>query len=291
MAPIATNPAATTNAAPPNLAQPLPRAPGPKLAAFMNKAYHADIEFIEELGGGRTAADSRVWKVNIDGSGPYALKLFYFVGSRYLRRDLAAPLNRPLPSDNDYFDYFDPFHCECRAYGRLKEAESENLAVRALGYLFLTADQEAQVSNEIEAYVNSDEIWERTDEHDGAPIRAIVKELVEGDPFQPEHVSVMWDDLERLHELGILVRDVRILNYINGKLIDFSRAWTAPTPAFEYIRKECLEEERRKDPEQLHGAIFDYGRDPCQDWDTNELMPDELWDCVGGSGTDKDPRN
>lgn len=33
-------------------------------------------------------------------------------------------------------------------------------------------------------------------------------------------------DLEDLHELGILINDTHIGNYLESNLIDFSRAWT-----------------------------------------------------------------
>lgn len=36
----------------------------------------------------------------------------------------------------------------------------------------------------------------------------------------------MYTDLESLHALGILVRDIHPGNYLGGKLVDFSQAWT-----------------------------------------------------------------
>lgn len=36
----------------------------------------------------------------------------------------------------------------------------------------------------------------------------------------------MWRDLEDLHTFGILVRDIQFGNYIGGRLVDLSRAWT-----------------------------------------------------------------
>ncbi|KAJ0121618.1 hypothetical protein J7T55_008784 [Diaporthe amygdali] len=36
----------------------------------------------------------------------------------------------------------------------------------------------------------------------------------------------MHNDLESLHALGILVRDIHLYNYLGGKLVDLSRAWT-----------------------------------------------------------------
>ncbi|KAL2147641.1 hypothetical protein VTI28DRAFT_8095 [Corynascus sepedonium] len=64
--------------------------------------------------------------------------------------------------------------------------------------------------------------------HRGLPVRAIVKELMANDgnaaagkPFFPSRLRDLWQDLEDLHRLGILVRDINPGNYIGGKLIDF----------------------------------------------------------------------
>lgn len=61
-------------AALPNPPAPLLRVPGPKLAPFTPTA-HANIDFIKELGDPQIDQDARVWKVLIDGDGPYALKM------------------------------------------------------------------------------------------------------------------------------------------------------------------------------------------------------------------------
>jgi hypothetical protein len=52
---------------------PLPCVPGPKLAPFTSNAQ-ADIEFVEFIGR-ENDADSLVWKVKINGAGPFALKV------------------------------------------------------------------------------------------------------------------------------------------------------------------------------------------------------------------------
>ena len=56
------------------------------------------------------------------------------------------PLHRPNPSPQDFIDYLDPFNCECRAYGRLKQEAREDLAVRVYGYITLTREQEKAVT-------------------------------------------------------------------------------------------------------------------------------------------------
>jgi hypothetical protein len=58
---------------PPSPPVPLPQVPGPKLTPFTPTA-HADIEFIENLGGPNDK-DSQVWEVKINKCGPFALKM------------------------------------------------------------------------------------------------------------------------------------------------------------------------------------------------------------------------
>jgi hypothetical protein len=60
-------------ARPPSPPVPLPCVPGPKLAPFTPTA-HANIEFIESLGR-ENDKDSLVWKVTVNGDGPFALKM------------------------------------------------------------------------------------------------------------------------------------------------------------------------------------------------------------------------
>lgn len=69
------------------------------------------------------------------------------------------PLHRPDPSPQDFIDYLDPFNCECRAYGRLKQERREDLAVRLYGYILLTREQEEAVT------VASGEEWVDWEKH------------------------------------------------------------------------------------------------------------------------------
>ncbi|KAH6634443.1 kinetochore Sim4 complex subunit FTA2-domain-containing protein [Chaetomium sp. MPI-SDFR-AT-0129] len=175
-------------ARPPSPPVPLPCVPGPKLAPFTRTAYADDIEFIQFLGR-ENDVDSLVWKVKINKAGPFALKVFYFWHWDFLRRNQGGDLTRRLASPQLYVDYFDPFNCECRAYGRLKEEKREDLAVRALGYLLFNPQQEIDLAQRVEA----------------------------------------------LHSLGIFVKDTHGGNYLNGKLVDFSRSWTMYHPALDQI--------------------------------------------------------
>ncbi|KAL2192230.1 kinetochore Sim4 complex subunit FTA2-domain-containing protein [Corynascus similis CBS 632.67] len=228
----------------PNRPVPLPRVPGPKLAPFTPNA-HADIEFVEFLGR-ENDVDSLVWKVKINRTGPFALKAFYFHHWDFLRENQGGDLARPLANRQLYVDYFDPFNCECRAYGRLKEEKREDLAVRALGYLLLTPQQEIDLARRVgarstpppsanTAALDGDNFWKRHEQHRELPVRAIVKDLVASKDPNPAQAPRMWADLQALHSLGIFVNDTHGGNYLNGKLVDFSRSWTMYHPALDQI--------------------------------------------------------
>ncbi|KAK3985670.1 kinetochore Sim4 complex subunit FTA2-domain-containing protein [Cladorrhinum sp. PSN332] len=262
-------------------ASPLPAIPGPKLAPFTPTAS-ADIKFIKKLGHS-IDKDGHVWKVDIKDRGPFALKIFPFLPWTSIQSGRAIKLARPLRSPQSYVDYFAPFNAECRVYGRLEQEDRQDLAVRAHGYLFLTSDQEADITQRILDHGWDDEwdddddavetdglghkMWCRHESDRGQPIRAIVKELVEvvdenggssNVGFKPEQISQMWEDLERLHTFGILVRDIHYRNYLGGKLVDFGRAWTMFHPCFDQIDPELLRAERKQDMFDWERLIVDY---------------------------------
>lgn len=218
----------------------------------------------------------------------------------------AKNLTQPLTSSQAYVDYYDPFNCECRAYGRLAQEGRLDLAIPAHGYLLLTPQQEAEVTpmitNGLEykpddeeplGTLDGEKQWGRWEEHRGQPIRAIVKEFVEDNNLEEAFntgrisASTMWRDLEDLHALGILVRDIHFDNYIGGKLIDFSRAWTMYHPGLDRIHHDNLTRFRMDDTHDLLVML--------QDWwvatpAVKELeIPDSLYECDAGRndyGTD-----
>lgn len=286
-----------------HLAKPLPPIPGPRLAPFSPTAY-ADIQFIEELGNPKVDADSHVWKVKINGQdGEYALTMvrcvpqselldpkkwgrlasdtinlhgqFQFNSLQSLRA--RSYLNRRLASHGLYQDYFEPFNCVCRVYGRLKAEHREDLAVPAHGYLLLTPEQEAEVtersalqdlSSSDSKYTETIDLFGRLEEHAGLPVHAIVKELVsDRTPFTPAHLQQMWEDMEKLHRLGILINDVKISNFMGGKLVDFSRAMTAPHPSISTMHPEQLWRVRKSEPTQLWDCMIDWGMGNQWDWE------------------------
>lgn len=120
----------------------------------------------------------------------------------------------------------DPFFSECRAYGRLKDAQSEHLAARCYGYVLLTAAQEAELDDR-----GCATSWDRRDATRGRPIRGIVKEYIPdggGPPFTFDMLPRMKRDVRDLNALGIINWDIREDNYRCGRLVDFSQARTSP---------------------------------------------------------------
>lgn len=47
-----------------------------------------------------------------------------------------------------FYNYSEPFSCECRAFGRLQEACQEELATRCFGYLLLDEEHERTMMNQ-----------------------------------------------------------------------------------------------------------------------------------------------
>jgi len=134
-------------------------------------------------------------------------------------------LDDGLVSIEDVINQNDPFHCECRADGRLKEAGREDLAARCYGYVLLDQSHEDEL-----ARLGFDN-WDRRAATKGRPIRGIVKEYIADDgsgPFTYAMLPRMRRDIQDLNRLGIVVFDVRADNYRAGRLIDFSQAHTVP---------------------------------------------------------------
>jgi hypothetical protein len=122
--------------------------------------------------------------------------------------------------------------------------------------------------------------WGRYEEHRHLPVRAIVKDFVAShNPFTPAQIPDMWKDLEDLHKLGILVRDIGVGNYMGGKLIDFSRAWVMPHPGLETMNPDHIQSE----PDGLMRTIDECG--VLNGWTSDKvLIPDDLLDCYFGRG-------
>lgn len=152
-------------------------------------------------------------------------------------RDL---LSRPVagnPAPLDHLDYyFDPFYNECRAYGKLVEAElNGEVAVRCHGYLMLSYKQEDDLDRR---FGITD--WNRPiEQYDMSPskrppLRATVKDLILEDPeWSPRVANKMLRDLKRMRKLGVYAMDIKPDNYKGGLLVDLSIALTYPHIVFQ----------------------------------------------------------
>ncbi|KAJ9422617.1 hypothetical protein QL093DRAFT_2116435 [Fusarium oxysporum] len=155
------------------------------------------------------------------------------------------------------------FYNECRVFGRLKELGREDLAIKAYGYLqFDLSDDKVQrhflpfgngARRHLASLGNKDptdvDVIRRTMQHDDLriPMMAIVKEwvhsfegtkwvqLIGGDWASREsvkrdigHLPRLLRNLRELHKSGIVIRDLKWQQYLDGQLVDFSFAWTIP---------------------------------------------------------------
>lgn len=155
-----------------------------------------------------------------------------------------------------------PFYNECRAFGRLKEMDREHLAVKAYGYVRFHADERYDklvLDSERRRKRDSVDPAEcfrepiKPREHifrgvrfdgtvDTRPVMGIVKDWVapraplqtpspddwENRMPQPSQMPAMLRDLHEMHRIGIVNRDINPAQYIDGVLLDFSKAWTIP---------------------------------------------------------------
>lgn len=150
-------------------------------------------------------------------------------------------LERGLINAEDVINQNDPFHCECRAYGRLNETDHKDIAVQCYGYILLDQSEEANLERLGFTVKRRPAVKDR-------PIRGIVKEYVprNGGPFTYDMLPRMRRDIQTLNELGIVCWDVRADNYRGGRLVDFSQAHTAPHMELEwdspvYSRSQVME--------------------------------------------------
>ncbi|CAG7557995.1 unnamed protein product [Fusarium equiseti] len=150
------------------------------------------------------------------------------------------------------------FYNECRVFGRLKELGREHLAVKAYGYLqFDLSDEKVQrhflpFGNDSRKHLalngnkepHDEDVIRHFMEHDdlSKPMMGIVKEWVDSidgrdawlshDPDLVKrnigHMPRLLHNLRELHKSGIVVRDLKGLQYLDGQLVDFSFAWTIP---------------------------------------------------------------
>ncbi|KAH6616142.1 kinetochore Sim4 complex subunit Fta2 [Chaetomium sp. MPI-SDFR-AT-0129] len=218
---------------------PLPQCDGPKLNPFNFKG-DPTIEFIDYLGEGLHA---HVFKVRIDNQ-IYALKLFRFLYDDawmgpFDYESTANLEDRELMST--FYDYSEPFNCECRAFGRLQEAGHEDLSIRCFGYVLLDEKSEAEMARQFPKVDFNGDVYapgrmdmrSRFLGRDGRapPIRGIVKEFghaPEEEDVQPADFRKMLHDIPLFQQLGIFYLDVAARQMVSGKFSDFSTAITVP---------------------------------------------------------------
>ncbi|KAI5920152.1 kinetochore Sim4 complex subunit FTA2-domain-containing protein [Camillea tinctor] len=219
--------------------RPLPHCDGPKMEPFDFRGPQK-IEFLEYLGEG---LHSHVVKVRILGQ-VYALKLFRFCYDG----DWLGPALHYMDDDHDlnleemtaFGNYSEPFSAECRAFGRLKEAGHEELAVQCFGYVLLDDEHERALQAQF-----SDLKLEFTGDMDSSdaelrsryvgkggklpPIRGLVKEFGRGEEdLRARNASRILRNIVQLQQLGIIHIDVGHRQIISGKIADFSTAITSP---------------------------------------------------------------
>ncbi|KAJ4327420.1 hypothetical protein N0V84_002192 [Fusarium piperis] len=238
------------------LLKPLPDCEGPKLECFSDDLLAHDFKFLTIVDIG---AHSVLVKAEIDGK-LYAIKIFH-QGTIQPCAHL-YPFHE-VPDDGDDYHhkerygwpdslietlvlYATSFNNECRVFGRLKELGREDLAVRAHGYMPVYLNEQVEEQFQIAlancSFLRSQPAAELL-EHPNLeePLMAIVKDWVpggqpahdesthkEGEWLRPTKFPKMLRNLRELHKCGIVVRDLKYQQYINGTLVDFSHAWTIP---------------------------------------------------------------
>lgn len=152
-------------------------------------------------------------------------------------------LNHNREAMKAFYNYAEPFSCECRAFGRLQEAGHEELAIKCFGYVLLDEAHEQTIMTQFSdlrieftgncEYSGDEYLRSRFLSKDGRvpPIRGIVKELGLKDAdetLQAPLARKILRDIKKLQQLGIMRVDIATRQVMDGKIIDFSMAVTTP---------------------------------------------------------------
>lgn len=147
-----------------------------------------------------------------------------------------------------FYNYSEPFSCECRAFARLQETGHDELALQCFGYILLDEKHEQIMMSQfkhlrelIDLEFNGslmqsghEDLRSRFLGRDGRPppIRGIVKEFghvnEEVGKLGTRDARRILRDVIQLQQLGIFNVDVASRQIISGKLCDFSTAVTSP---------------------------------------------------------------
>lgn len=165
--------------------------------------------------------------------------------------------------------YTDPFYAECRAYGRIKEAEDkgeirEKVATKCHGYIFLNAHAQRWLEDE-GIHLGTENL---TDEllpivgGAGRP-RAIVKDFEIAGPDlsiqTPQQIRRIFRRVWLLNKLGIYNRDVRADNFRNGWLVDFDISYTLPHDIYNVLPEFQAEETEAQDEAMFDSMLEEAG--------------------------------
>ncbi|KAH9893794.1 hypothetical protein F4778DRAFT_794815 [Xylariomycetidae sp. FL2044] len=158
-------------------------------------------------------------------------------------------------TDEQVRAFFDPFFCECRAYGRLKESNREHLAIRCHGYIMMDKALQDDLREKDDTDWAEEWNWKP-----GTRFQALVKDLFDADLHgdksgltgleENSRIAMVNVDVKsapravravkEFHRIGVFVQDINNSNIVDGRMIEFSSAWTAPHPCFTAIaRKRC----------------------------------------------------
>ncbi|RSL55581.1 hypothetical protein CEP54_009279 [Fusarium duplospermum] len=200
---------------------PLPLCEGPKLEPFDFQGPQK-IDFIQHIGEG---SHSHVFK-------------FKFVGDEEWECPVGEGNKDNLEALTAFSKYAEPFNCECRAFGRLKEAGCEHLATKCFGYLLLEDyNERAMMYKFKDLALDFTEHYEEFDVRSRflgkggrpPPIRGIIKELGQPDEkLRTRTLRSILQDVIQIQQLGMISLDIAHRQIINGKLSDFSTTITFP---------------------------------------------------------------
>ncbi|PHH92216.1 hypothetical protein CDD83_8416 [Cordyceps sp. RAO-2017] len=168
----------------------------------------------------------------------------------------------------------DPFFAECRAYGRIKEAQAKRMlkrevAVRCEGFLLLQ-DEDRKILEGKGVDFEEQDVAEGGDCNSGGggiddqkekeqkdfvdrpqkpgkrqgrqPVRAIVKELASTESgVEAPSLRRILRNISKLNRLDIYNQNIRKDNFRNEKLVDFGSSWTEPHCILEADKDEAAE--------------------------------------------------
>ncbi|KAJ4323206.1 hypothetical protein N0V84_004469 [Fusarium piperis] len=248
---------------------PLPLCEGPRLEPFDFRGPQK-IEFLQHIGEG---SHSHVFK-------------FKFVGDEEWESPVGEGNNDNLEALTAFSNYAEPFNCECRAFGRLKEAGCEHLATKCFGYMLLEDNNERAMMDQFKHLAL--DFTEHYDEFDvrsrflgkdgrSPPIRGIIKELGQPDEkLCTRTLRSILKDVIQTHQLGVIGLDIAHRQIINGKLSDLSTAITFPhfTTSPELNPHIAPEMVAQMELNTFKKCLYDYCQfdDMVQEW--NDDHPD-----------------